>query len=194
MPLKLTAGVSKKLGLPGYSSVGASCHVELELDSGLIFDAPHVFRAHLQEVYERCAEAVEEELARQRAPRNPAGPALEGAATATAGGSANGNGQAHAGSNGNDNGNGHARSPAPLPSRTHHRPASRISARQSEYAQTLAGQLGIDAQQLDGLCQRLFKKTLAELSGGEASTLIGTLQEMREDGPQQDPAYRPDDE
>ena len=102
MSLKLTAGVSKKLGLPGYSSVGATCQVELELDSGLIFDAPHVFRAHLQEVYERCAEAVDEELARQRAPRNPVGPALEEPAPATAGGSANGH--AHAGSNGNGQG------------------------------------------------------------------------------------------
>ena len=184
MPLKLTAGVFKKLGLPGYSSVGATCHVELELDSGLIFDAPHVFRAHVQEVYERCAEAVDEELARQRVPRTPAGPPLEGPAAATTGGSANGNGHAHAGSNGN----GHARSPSPLPRRTHNRPASRMSARQSGYAQTLAGQLGMDAQQLDGLCQRLFKKPLAELTGGEASALIGTLQEMREDGQEQDAA------
>jgi hypothetical protein len=35
MPLKLIADVSKKLGLPGYSSVDAICHVELELDNGL---------------------------------------------------------------------------------------------------------------------------------------------------------------
>jgi hypothetical protein len=52
----------------------------------------------------------------------------------------------------------------------------------------------MDAQQLDGLCQRLFKRPMAELSGGAASTLIGTLQEMREDGLGQDSAYRPDDE
>ena len=45
MPLKLTAGVSKKLGLPGYSSVGAICHVELELDSRLIQQDPEAFRA-----------------------------------------------------------------------------------------------------------------------------------------------------
>ena len=47
VPLKLTAGVSKKLGLPGYSSVGAICHVELELDSGLIQEAPKAFRAEV---------------------------------------------------------------------------------------------------------------------------------------------------
>jgi hypothetical protein len=31
MPLKLTVGITRKLGLPEYSSVGASCHVELPL-------------------------------------------------------------------------------------------------------------------------------------------------------------------
>ena len=43
MPLKLTAGVSEKLGLPGYSSV-ADLHVELELDNGLIQADPEAFR------------------------------------------------------------------------------------------------------------------------------------------------------
>ena len=30
--LKLHAGVSKKVGLPGFSSASASCHIEAELD------------------------------------------------------------------------------------------------------------------------------------------------------------------
>ena len=72
MPLKLIAGVSKKLGFPGYSSVGAICHVELELDSGLIQEDPEAFRAQVREVYAQCAESVDEELARHQAPRNPA--------------------------------------------------------------------------------------------------------------------------
>jgi hypothetical protein len=37
--LKLHAGVSKKVGLPGYSSVSASCTIEAELDSSLLNDA-----------------------------------------------------------------------------------------------------------------------------------------------------------
>ena len=32
MPLRLNVGVSKKLGLPEYSSVGASCSLDLELE------------------------------------------------------------------------------------------------------------------------------------------------------------------
>ena len=36
MPLKLNVSVSKKLGLPEYSSIGASCSLELELSEALL--------------------------------------------------------------------------------------------------------------------------------------------------------------
>ena len=36
MPMKLNVGVSRKVGLPDYGSVGASCNLELELDSGML--------------------------------------------------------------------------------------------------------------------------------------------------------------
>jgi len=36
--LKLHAGVSKKVGLPGFSSASASCTIEAELDGSLLHD------------------------------------------------------------------------------------------------------------------------------------------------------------
>src|SRR5687767_219737 len=36
MPLTLNVGLTKKMGLPDYGSLGASCHVEVELDGSLL--------------------------------------------------------------------------------------------------------------------------------------------------------------
>ncbi len=166
MPLKLTAGVSKKLGLPGYSSVGAICHVELELDSGLIQEAPEVFRAQVREVYAQCAESVDEELARHQAVPNQAGSAAKLITTGIAAGNSSGPAS--------PNGNCHP------PGRVNGKARSRPSIRQLEYVQELASRLGMDAEQIEGLSQRLFEKPLGELFGGEASGLIRALQEMRE--------------
>ena len=43
MSLRLNVGVSKKLGLPAYSSIGASCNLDLELENGILRD-PAGFR------------------------------------------------------------------------------------------------------------------------------------------------------
>jgi hypothetical protein len=197
MPLKLTAGISKKLGLPGYSSVGAICHVELELDSGLIQQAPAAFHAQVREVYAQCAESVDEELTRQQALHNRAKAGTEmpaeGFAPANGCGAANrnGNGKAQDANHGHDRANGHGSS---APNRTNGKARSRPSARQLEFAQGLAGRLGMDAEKLNEFCQRLFEKSLAELSGGEASGLIRALEEMREGWLGPDAVYRPEGE
>ncbi len=132
MPLKLTAGVSKKPGLPGYSSVGAICHVELELDSGLIQEVPEAFRAQVREVYAQCAASVDEELARHQALGNRAGQAAESPAPGFA--AAN---RGEPAGDGHSNGNGHSNGdPA---SRSHAAARSRISSRQMAYGSALAG-------------------------------------------------------
>jgi hypothetical protein len=65
MPLKLNIGISKKVGLPNYGSLGASCHVEVELDSQLLARDPDEFQQQVQQSFEACSQAVQEELTRQ---------------------------------------------------------------------------------------------------------------------------------
>jgi hypothetical protein len=72
MPLKLSVGIQKKQGLPNYSSVGAGCHIELELDQSLLADDPEGFHDRVRRTYAACREAVEAELARQVAGDAPA--------------------------------------------------------------------------------------------------------------------------
>jgi hypothetical protein len=61
--MKLNVGVSKKLGLPAYSSVGASCNVEVELDPDSLAD-PAGFRARVGAAFGAARRAVDDELAR----------------------------------------------------------------------------------------------------------------------------------
>ena len=61
--LKLHAGVSKKVGLPGYSSASASCTIEAELDSSLLQDHEG-FQIVVQRAYQSCEQAVQDQIAR----------------------------------------------------------------------------------------------------------------------------------
>ncbi len=65
MPTKVSVGLSRKTGLPNYSSIGASCHVELELDASVLDSNPERFRLQVQRAYAACRDSVETEL-RQR--------------------------------------------------------------------------------------------------------------------------------
>lgn len=71
MPLKLHVGLQQKVGLPDYGSLGASCHVELELDGQLLDREPDRFQQEVARAFQSCREAVQEELARTKpAPQN----------------------------------------------------------------------------------------------------------------------------
>jgi hypothetical protein len=61
--LKLHAGVSKKVGLPGFSSASASCTIEAELDSALLTDTAG-FQIVVQRAYQSCEQAVADQIAR----------------------------------------------------------------------------------------------------------------------------------
>jgi hypothetical protein len=85
VPLTLNVGVSKKLGLPEYSSVGATCGVQVELDPALLEHDLEGFHERVRAAYVACHQAVHDELARlqqhtntpaesRRAPATNAGP------------------------------------------------------------------------------------------------------------------------
>ena len=62
MSIKLNVSFSKKLGQPDYSSLGASCSVETEIDGTLAQGDLHAFQANAERLYSACAQAVETEL------------------------------------------------------------------------------------------------------------------------------------
>lgn len=65
MSLKLNVGLSRKIGEANYGSRGASCHVEVELDTATLSQDPTRFQQRVQEVFAACRQAVEEELSQQ---------------------------------------------------------------------------------------------------------------------------------
>lgn len=97
MPTKVSIGLSRKAGLPDYGSIGASCHVELELGNDVLDGDQTRFRQHVQRAYAACRQAVESELALE----HDASPS-RAAASPHGNGHHRSNGQSHRnGSNGN---------------------------------------------------------------------------------------------
>ena len=157
MPLTLNVGLSRKVGLPDYCSLGASCNVQVELESSLLQNDLETFHRHVKTAYVACAQAVNDELSRHQATSAVASRTAEASATT----SATGNGRSNAMGNGAISGH-------------------RASDKQRDYAHQLAGQIkGLGVRKLDQLAHRLSGKPLADLTGLEASGLIDKLKAIK---------------
>ncbi len=69
MPMKLSVGLNRKVGQPGYSSIGASVNLELELDSTLVAE-PERLQERIRELFGLAKASIDEEL--QTEPTQPA--------------------------------------------------------------------------------------------------------------------------
>ncbi len=170
----------KKIGLPDYGSLGASCHVDFEVDQSVLQRNPEAFHRHVRNAYVACAQAVNEELARHQTGNGTASRATNGAsnghaaqpshngtnANSTGNNHANGNGANGNGSNGNGQRNGNGRA---------------ASEKQMSFAKQLSKSIqGLGIRRLETLAQKMFGKPLAALTSMDASGLIDTLKNIKD--------------
>lgn len=106
MPLKLNVGLSKKVGLPNYGSLGASCNVELELDAQLMTREGNLFQQQVQRAFAACSQAVQEELARHASTSPPSSDRTDRSSNGHSNGHAGINSNGHAGNGSSSNGRG----------------------------------------------------------------------------------------
>ena len=173
MPLKISVGLCKKLGLPNYSSVGAHCDVEIEADASLIQNDLEAFHARVRSVYIACRQAVQDELAQHQpaacpSPNGQMSTSTEGRPNAAA-----------ANANGHDN-NGHDNNGHDTNGRHNGNGGYRATQKQLDYIQQLARQIkGLGVRRLESLAQTMFSKPLAGLSSLDASGLIDALKAIK---------------
>jgi hypothetical protein len=166
MPVKLNVGLSKKMGLPDYGSLGASCHIEVDLTGTSLENDLDGFHSKVARAFNACRQAVADELARHQlnGQQQPANASFAQAGTirsANPGAGTNGNGHGDQTRNGG--------------SAIHH-----ASTKQLEYARQLAGQIrGLGIRKLETLAVKTFGKPVAGLSSLNASGLIDTLKAIK---------------
>ena len=158
MPTTINVGLSKKIGLRDYGSVGATCNVTFEADHNLLDRDPEGFQQRVKDAFVACRQAVQDQLAREM--NTPAssnnGTTMPEPAKAANGTNGNGTGN-------NNPANGH-----------------RISEKQLIYIRQLGGQIkGLGVRRLDAIASKMFGKSLADLSSLDGSGLIDVLKDVK---------------
>lgn len=172
MPLKVNVGLSKKVGLPHYSSLGASCHVEYEADASLLHTDLEGFHRQVKNAFIACKQAVQDELHRHQA--------AEQAAQAMPG-EQHGKGQPPGPTgNGNDPGHGNANGPtrngqvAIAPNYGQRRTTGRkATVSQIRALEAIANRLQLNIEHW--LAEKYGIRVASELSIAEASAAIDEL-------------------
>ena len=158
MSFTLHVGITKKVGLPDYGSVGANCSVELEVDGALLGSDLDGFHHRVRHAFDACRQAVQDELARHQVPPPQISPT--------------------------NGGNGQLDSPpqrTAAPANNGNSSPPRASEKQVKYLRQLSGQIrGLGLRRLEIVCRRLTGKPLAELTSFDASSLIDTLKAVKD--------------
>ena len=154
MPLKLNVGLAKKVGLPEYGSLGASCYLECELDGSLLTTNLDRFHEQVREAFAACSQAVEEELTRATTATDTCQPEL------------------HA--------NGKLQTEPPTARFVRNGHGQRTTAKQIDFVQQLAHEIrGLGMRRLEALAVQMFEKPLADLTSVDASSLIEMLKDVK---------------
>jgi len=169
MSIRLNVGVSRKVGLPDFCSAGASCNLEVELDSGLLQHDLDEFRAQVRDAFVAAQQAVNDELIRLQdradgVQRALPAPHVRSSQVPHANGAARAPGSAGR----TEHGNGAGRN-----SPRRDRPPKPCTVNQVRAIRTIARNVGLD------LAQRLHEEFGVEipedLTLGQASRLIDAL-------------------
>jgi hypothetical protein len=170
--MTINVGLSKKIGLPDYGSLGATCNISIEADHNLLERDLDGFHQRVKNAFAACRQAVQDELARNQRSETAASGQGNGHANdhptssspvprGTNGNVANGNG-----SNGNgarNAANGHG-----------------ASEKQLSYARQFAKSIqGLGIRRLETLANKMFGKPLTAMSSMDASGLIDTLKSIK---------------
>ncbi len=178
MPMKINVGLSKKIGLPDYGSLGATCHVDFEVDQGLLQHDLEAFHRQVRNAYVACPPSRQRRVGaapagqRHGQPRDEHRHKRPGRPASHNGNNGNGAGNNHTNGNGaNGNGsNGHRNGSS----------GHGASEKQLSFAKQLSkGIQGLGIRRLETLAQKMYGKPLAGLTTMDASGLIDTLKGIK---------------